>query len=132
MQMEDPFTFVFHHGGKFVKDSKRKLIYEGGQIETWLGVNEDTLYVFSVIDCSKRLGYHKVDNCFWLVPRKQLSNGLRAWKTDRDLLDLCRDYRANDKLIQLYYENPMIENPEFVLEVIGLEDEDAPLDGDET
>ena len=61
-----------------------------------------------------------------------MSNGLRAWKTDRDLLDLCRDYRANDKLIQLYYEHPMIENPEFVLEVIGLEDEDAPLDGDET
>ena len=89
--MEDRFTFLFHHGGKFVKDSKGKLVYERGHIDSWLGVDEDTLDVFSLIDYSKRLGYRQVDNCFWLVPIRQLSNGLRALKIDRDLLDMCRD-----------------------------------------
>ena len=51
---------------------------------------------------------------------------------DRDLLDMCRDCRANNNFIQFYYEHPMIENPEYAPEVIGLEDGDAPVEGHET
>ena len=56
----------------------------------WLGFDEDKLDVFVVTEYYKDFSYHNnVDNCWWLVPRRSMDNGLRALRIDKDLLDLC-------------------------------------------
>ena len=84
----DALQLILPYGTKFIKNSRGKLIYEGGEIDSWLGVDEDTFNVFTMTSYNKELGYHKIDNYFCLALRRELGNRLRVLQTDSDLLDM--------------------------------------------
>ncbi|MED6135447.1 hypothetical protein PIB30_046537 [Stylosanthes scabra] len=66
---------------------------------------EDTMDVFFVRNYHKTLGYDKIDECFWLVPRSNLANGLRALTTNKELMEMCQAARLNDGVVDVYYKH---------------------------
>ena len=50
---------------------------------------EDTLHVFIVVEFSMDFDYHKVDNCFCLIPDNDLKSDFWSLKTNADGRGLC-------------------------------------------
>ncbi|MED6113467.1 hypothetical protein PIB30_071003 [Stylosanthes scabra] len=103
--MEQLIDIIFHHGGelRWINDGSR--VYEPDN-QLCLGDNdEDTLDVFFVRNYHKKLGYDKIDECFWLVQGSNLANGLRALTTDKELMKMCEAARLNDGVVDVYYKH---------------------------
>ncbi|MED6187336.1 hypothetical protein PIB30_075445 [Stylosanthes scabra] len=120
VEMDEVITFVFHHGGTFVTKDDGEVVYEMGEITELPNEEVDTLDVFSIRNHHKVLGYDKIKECYWLVPGRSLSNGLRALITDNELLEMCFYAERNERRIHIYYEhavsvpNPVEECPKLI------------------
>ncbi|RYR29486.1 hypothetical protein Ahy_B01g053887 [Arachis hypogaea] len=83
----------------------KDMVYEPDNTEVLMGVEGDTLDVFFVRGYYRELGYIEAENCWWKDPGVPLSSGLRSLVTDADLVAMCKDYRRNHNLINIYLEN---------------------------
>ncbi|RYQ83399.1 hypothetical protein Ahy_B10g102079 [Arachis hypogaea] len=57
LQMDDHITIVFHHRGSFVTKEDGSVVYARDNTDELVGLDEDTMDVFSVRDYYKVLGY---------------------------------------------------------------------------
>ncbi|RYQ94645.1 hypothetical protein Ahy_B08g089582 [Arachis hypogaea] len=81
------------------------MVYEPDNTEVLMGVEGDTLDVFFVRGYYRELGYIEAGNCWWKDPGVPLSSGLRSLVTDADLVAMCKNYRRNHNLINIYLEH---------------------------
>ncbi|MED6178375.1 hypothetical protein PIB30_107041, partial [Stylosanthes scabra] len=120
-----PMTFVFHYGGNFKNNGGGSLIYEPDNTKLLMGVEEDTLDVFYVNNYYKELKCDKATGCLWKVPGMSLELGLRKLEFDADMLEMVRDCRRNNNIINLYFEHG-VSKPHLV-DFISEEDDDVVL-----
>ena len=81
----DAFTIELHHGGFFVGSGHLRS-YVDEKIDWFDWIDCDTWYVLWFEDFVEQLGYHSVTGIqfYWLLPGKDLSDGLRIIATDQD------------------------------------------------
>ncbi|MED6160330.1 hypothetical protein PIB30_050521, partial [Stylosanthes scabra] len=120
VEIDEVITFVYHHGGTLVTKDDGEVVYEMEEITEQPNEEVDTLDVFAIRNHHKVLGYDKIEVCYWLVPGRSLSNGLRALITDNELLDMRFYAKRNERRIHIYYEhavsvpNPVEECPKLI------------------
>ncbi|RYR79232.1 hypothetical protein Ahy_A01g004057 [Arachis hypogaea] len=120
--MEKLLDIMFHHGGTFKKNVDRKLVYSPDNRACLGDLDEDTLNVFFVRNYFKELGYDKVVECWWLIPKRSLEVGLRDLTTDDELREMCFYAQKNDGVVDVYFEHgvstpELIEGKEAVLPI---------------
>ncbi|RYR02168.1 hypothetical protein Ahy_B06g080997 [Arachis hypogaea] len=86
-----------------------------------MGVDGDSLDAFFVKGYYKELGYAGGDICWWKVPWLSLEGGLRKLETDKDLLKMCKTYRRNHNIMNIFFEHGVSEL--HVVECMSEDDE---------
>ncbi|RYR74209.1 hypothetical protein Ahy_A02g008840 [Arachis hypogaea] len=86
MPMPDRLKLIFHHGEKFETDPGGSVIYTYDLYDEWVGVDENYLDVFAVTSYYRKLGYNKVEVCWFLDPNYGWSLVLGDCKWTRILL----------------------------------------------
>ncbi|XLR27699.1 hypothetical protein S83_055599 [Arachis hypogaea] len=103
--MGDQFIkIIYYHGRSFNRNEDGSLTYYKEQILELLGLDTDTLDVFSVRNYYKHLGYDKVEQCRWLVPNMLLTTGLKILTNDNEMLKMCFYAKRNNGVAHVYYE----------------------------
>ncbi|KNA06637.1 hypothetical protein SOVF_179230 [Spinacia oleracea] len=102
MSVDKTVTLKFFHGGLF-KEQKNGVVYLGGKIRTF-EVDLDELCWFWLVDLAKKCGegsYQKIEQVFYLVPGKNMNNGLRRVYSDTEVLEMTAFAKKN-RCIDLY------------------------------
>ncbi|MED6162569.1 hypothetical protein PIB30_071757 [Stylosanthes scabra] len=105
MQMEHLIDIMFHHGGELRWNDDGTWVYEPDNKYCLADNDEDTMDVFFVRNYYKKLGYDKIDDCFWQVPDTNLANGLRELQSDNELMHMCQAARMNGGVVHVYYKH---------------------------
>ncbi|RYR44834.1 hypothetical protein Ahy_A08g041109 [Arachis hypogaea] len=102
-------TLCINHRGQFERGLCGKVSYVGGEVTEIERVNVDTLNGFFVSDLLKDIGCTFVTNFFWLVPGKELDDGLSDLRVDMDIVRMYETTVKNSNRINVYTEHPVDE-----------------------
>nr|AAX95302.1 MuDR family transposase, putative [Oryza sativa Japonica Group]ABA92642.2 transposon protein, putative, Mutator sub-class [Oryza sativa Japonica Group] len=82
---DEEFSIEMHHGGFFMGNGVNRA-YVDGRVSWFDHCESDSWSLLWVDDFIEELGYEKSDNTkiYWLLPGKQLNDGLRRVKCDAD------------------------------------------------
>ncbi|KAI4332319.1 hypothetical protein L6164_017241 [Bauhinia variegata] len=118
--MDDYFTLVIHHGGRFIPGPPRK--YEGGWVDHVDYIDPNRFNLTMIAGLLKDIGYAGVELCSYVLLGQNMDNELVMLITDDDAIEMVSKYKGQAE-IDIYVEHP-IDTPTMVdSEVEVLENE---------
>ncbi|MED6139884.1 hypothetical protein PIB30_088106 [Stylosanthes scabra] len=106
-------TLIFHHMGMLERSPNGGLHYSGGLVsEKRVSAKKCNLNLIKALFID--LGYNCYNEVHWLEPRFDLARGLSMIRTDDDVVNMCEATLMNGRKIHLYFEHPVIANPDVI------------------
>ncbi|PKI33384.1 hypothetical protein CRG98_046223 [Punica granatum] len=109
--MDDLYTIVLHHGGKFVSEPHLK--YAGGEIDAWEMVDIDKLSITKLQYYFQQHSYNieSYEKVSWLECGFNLEDGLRVLQTDEDIHRLYAFAKAaNKNELKFYFDHHLLND----------------------
>ncbi|OWM67457.1 hypothetical protein CDL15_Pgr028320 [Punica granatum] len=109
--MDDLYTIVLHHGGKFVSEPHLK--YVGGETDAWEMVDIDKLSITELQYYFQQHGYNieSYKKVYWLEYGFNLEDGLRVLETDEDIHRLYASAKAaNNNELEFYFDQHLLDD----------------------
>lgn len=98
------------------KEKGQILEYIGGDYVVYHGLDPDLMCYFNLMKLAKETdNYHAIDELYYLVPGKNLKNGLRRVYDSKEVLEMV-EYARKEGEVSLYAVH-VVEQPVVVAEI---------------
>ncbi|XP_031405749.1 uncharacterized protein LOC116214489 [Punica granatum] len=127
--MDDLYTIVLHHGGKFVSEPHLK--YIEGETNAWEMVDIDKLSITELQYYFQQHGYNieSYKKVYWLEYGFNLEDGLRVLETDEDIHRFCASAKAaNSNELEFYFDQHLLDYTNAIKDLtldVSEEDDDS-------
>ncbi|XP_072085035.1 uncharacterized protein [Arachis hypogaea] len=126
---------VFHHGGKFVRDSGGYMSYVDGKVKRFPPMDLDYVNFFDLVVLFKELGYVEYKEMYWYdILASDMEAGLHPIKGDHEINEMRENKlkNRNSEEFYIYFDHP-VDMPEVVGdglagENVGLSDSSSSSD----
>ncbi|XP_072060263.1 uncharacterized protein [Arachis hypogaea] len=115
--MVDVFVVpMFHHGGNFVRESNRSLVYKNGKVKKFPKMDLDFVDFGDLITLFKGLGYPSYKTVYWYDPRSpDIESGLHILIGDARINAMRENKMKNTETdkFYVYFDHP-VDKPKIV------------------
>ncbi|RYR59700.1 uncharacterized protein [Arachis hypogaea] len=107
---------VFHHGGKFVRDSEGYMSYMDGKVKRFPPMDLDYVNFFDLVVLFKELGYVEYKEMYWYdILASDIESELHPIKGDHEINEMRENKLKNrdSEEFYIYFDHP-VDMPEVV------------------